>query len=53
MRFEFKPGETVLVIGAGPIGVMHTKLARVRGAGMVIVSEPLVNRAAQARVHGC
>ena len=49
---HIQPGETVLVVGAGPIGVMHTKLARVRGAGRVIVSEPLVNRAAQARRMG-
>jgi len=49
---HIQPGETVLVIGAGPIGVMHTKLARVRGAGRVIVSEPLVNRVAQAKRMG-
>jgi len=44
---QIKPGEVVLIIGAGPIGVMHTKLAKVRGAGRVIVSEPIVDRAAQ------
>ena len=37
---HIQPGEVVLVIGAGPIGVMHTKLASARGAGRVIVSEP-------------
>lgn len=42
-----QPGEVVLVIGAGPIGVMHAKLARARGAGRVIVSEPIRERAAQ------
>ena len=45
---HIQPGETVLVIGAGPIGVMHTKLARARGAGRVIVSEPSADRAQQA-----
>jgi len=45
---HMKPGEVVLIIGAGPIGVMHTKLAKARGAGRVIVSEPLPDRAAQA-----
>jgi L-iditol 2-dehydrogenase len=45
---HLQPGEVVLVIGAGPIGVMHTKLARARGAGRVIVSEPIHDRAAQA-----
>ena len=44
---HIKPGEVVLILGAGPIGVMHTKLARMRGAGRVIVSEPLPARAAQ------
>lgn len=45
---HMKPGEVVLVMGAGPIGVMHTKLAKARGAGRVIVSEPIPERAAQA-----
>jgi L-iditol 2-dehydrogenase len=45
---HMKPGEVVLIIGAGPIGVMHTKLAKARGAGRVLVSEPLKDRAAQA-----
>jgi L-iditol 2-dehydrogenase len=45
---HIKTGEVVLIMGAGPIGVMHMKLARVRGAGRVIVSEPIPERAAQA-----
>jgi len=49
---HIQPGEVVLVIGAGPIGVMHTKLAKMRGAGVVIVSEPLPERAEQARRMG-
>jgi L-iditol 2-dehydrogenase len=49
---RMQPGETVLVIGAGPIGVMHTKLARARGAGRVIVSEPSPDRANQAKSMG-
>jgi L-iditol 2-dehydrogenase len=49
---HIKPGEVVLVIGAGPIGVMHTKLAKARGAGRVIVSEPIPDRAAQAKRMG-
>ena len=39
---NIQPGDIVLVIGAGPIGLMHTKLAKVRGAGLVIVSEPIL-----------
>lgn len=49
---RMQPGETVLVVGAGPIGVMHTKLARARGAGRVIVSEPSPDRATQAKSMG-
>lgn len=49
---HMQPGEVVLVIGAGPIGVMHTKLARVRGAGRVIVSEPIRERLEQVQRMG-
>ena len=49
---HMQPGEVVLVIGAGPIGIMHTKLAKARGAGRVLVSEPLKDRAAQAMRMG-
>jgi L-iditol 2-dehydrogenase len=49
---NIRPGETVLVMGAGPIGVMHAKLAKLRGAGQVIVSEPIPDRAAQAKSMG-
>ncbi|MGD0610236.1 MAG: zinc-dependent dehydrogenase [Anaerolineales bacterium] len=42
------PGDVVLVIGAGPIGIMHTKLARLSGAGRVLVSEPIPQRLSQA-----
>ncbi|MDD5369736.1 MAG: zinc-dependent dehydrogenase [Anaerolineaceae bacterium] len=49
---HIQPGEIVLVIGAGPIGVMHTKLAKVRGAGRVIVSEQMQDRASQAKRLG-
>jgi L-iditol 2-dehydrogenase len=43
-----QPGDVVLILGAGPIGIMHTKLAKARGAGRVIVSEPILERAEQA-----
>jgi L-iditol 2-dehydrogenase len=46
------PGEVVLVMGAGPIGMMHTKLAHLRGAGRVIVSEPNPTRLVQAGAMG-
>lgn len=36
---NIKAGQTVLVIGAGPIGLMMTQLAKYAGAGKVLVSE--------------
>ena len=36
--------DTVLVMGAGPIGLFHLQLALLAGAGTVIVSEPSVSR---------
>lgn len=45
---KIEKGDTVVVIGAGPIGCMHAELARVQGAGRVIlfdVSEARLNLA--------
>ena len=44
---HIQPGESVLIIGAGPIGIMHVLLARFRGAGKVMVSEINPGRLAQ------
>ena len=49
---HIQPGESVLVVGAGPIGIMHVMLAQLRGAGCVIVSELIPERAAQVREFG-
>ena len=46
---HIRPGENVVILGAGPIGVMHLLLAKLRGAGKVIVSEPSPERARIAR----
>ncbi|MDP2975279.1 MAG: alcohol dehydrogenase catalytic domain-containing protein [Anaerolineales bacterium] len=46
------PGDVVLVMGAGPIGIMHTRLARLKGAARVIVSDPNPSRAFQAVTLG-
>lgn len=45
-------GESVLVIGAGPIGLLHLLLAKSVGAGPVIVGEIDDERAEQARAFG-
>lgn len=45
------PGESVLVLGAGPIGLLFTLLFRAAG-GKVIVAEPAAYRAGHARANG-
>ena len=45
---HIQPGESVLIIGAGPIGIMHILLAQLRGAAKVIVSEMIPERVSQA-----
>ena len=39
-RVGLAMGDVVVVLGAGPIGILHVKLARLTGARTVIVSEP-------------
>ena len=51
-RATLTSGATVLVIGAGLIGVMLTRLARLAGAGLIVVSEPQEARRAIAREFG-
>ena len=40
-RAQISPGDTVLIQGAGPIGIMHAKLAKMAGAAKIIVSDVL------------
>ncbi len=51
-RSGLKPGETILVIGLGIMGMMHVKLARHRGAGLVIGADLFETRASRAKVLG-
>ncbi|WP_445449517.1 alcohol dehydrogenase catalytic domain-containing protein, partial [Enterococcus faecalis] len=44
-----KPGDTVLIIGSGPIGIMHAMLARARGAGKVMMNDLSEARLADAK----
>ncbi len=39
LRCDIRPGDRVLIIGAGPIGLMHAKLARAGGAGKVFLND--------------
>ncbi len=47
-RVGVKMGDAVAILGAGPIGILHIKLARLSGARLIIVSElnPLRREAA-------
>jgi len=49
---RLRPGEIALIMGEGPIGLLHTQLARLSGASKVIVSGLIEDRLAQARELG-
>ena len=51
-KIRLLPGETALVLGAGPIGLYFTMLFKSNGAGKVIVSEPSAFRAEYAKKCG-
>ena len=38
-KLDIMPGDTVLVLGGGPIGIYYTKLMKICGAGKVLVTE--------------
>lgn len=50
---DLQRGDTVLVLGAGPLGLMNACVARSFGAGKVILSEVNEARLAQAKSFGC
>lgn len=39
-QYRVDVGDTVVILGAGPIGLLHLQLARLTGATAVIVSDP-------------
>jgi len=39
-RSQLKAGDTVIIVGAGPIGLFHTQLARLKKPAQIIVIEP-------------
>lgn len=49
---EMEAGATVLVLGAGPLGLMNACVARALGAGKIILSEISSPRLAQAQGFG-
>lgn len=44
--------DTVVILGVGPIGLLHVHLARLRGASRIIASDPNANRREAARKAG-
>ncbi|HYB91002.1 MAG TPA: alcohol dehydrogenase catalytic domain-containing protein [Candidatus Binataceae bacterium] len=51
-RSGLKPGESILVIGLGIMGMMHVKLARHIGAGLIVGADLFDRRAARAKELG-
>ena len=51
-RGQLQKGESVFIAGAGPIGALCVLMARHRGAGQIIVSDPAANRRALAEKLG-
>jgi len=47
-----RPGENVIILGAGPIGLAAVKILKRAGAAICIVSEPEKNRAKLAKTMG-
>ncbi|MEW5867447.1 MAG: zinc-dependent alcohol dehydrogenase family protein [Bacillota bacterium] len=51
-KVRLHPGESVVVLGAGPIGLLFIQVFRAAGAGKIIVSEVAEIRAEAARRSG-
>jgi L-iditol 2-dehydrogenase len=49
---NFRPGESVLILGAGVMGQLHVLLAKAWGASQVMISEPSEVRREMARKFG-
>ena len=47
-----RPGDTVAVLGAGPIGLLAVVMARLAGANQIIAADKVAHRAALARGVG-
>jgi L-iditol 2-dehydrogenase len=48
-KLRVTPDDIVLIIGAGPIGIMHAKMANMAGARKVIINDVNADRLAVAR----
>lgn len=43
-KVDFKPGDSILIVGVGPAGMTHAVLSRMLGFGKIIVSDPVEYR---------
>jgi len=51
-KANFRIGESAVVLGAGPIGLLFVSMLKVGGASKIIVAEPATRRAIAARECG-
>ena len=51
-RARLRPGDSVLVVGAGPVGLAVIVWARLLGAGEIVVCEPVASRRNAAGLFG-
>jgi len=51
-KLKVQPGESVVVLGAGPIGLLFTQMFKASGAGKIIVSEVSEYRSKYAKEGG-
>jgi len=49
---NFQPGESILILGAGFMGMLHVALAKAWGASRIMVSEPVEFRRNLAKQYG-
>ena len=49
---DIRPADSVLIIGAGSIGILHLMLARLKGAGQVLIADQNTDRLAAAKSAG-
>ena len=49
VKCDVRPGDHVLIVGAGPIGIMHAKLALMAGAAKVIMNDLSADRLKESK----
>jgi 2-desacetyl-2-hydroxyethyl bacteriochlorophyllide A dehydrogenase len=52
VRASFEPGDTVAIVGAGPVGLAATMAAVALGAGQVVVIDKVAERLKEAAAYG-